>query len=120
MKTEVYAEDHTILVATINVADNKEYCEVLTKLFNNKRDEKSIIELVNYYENNRITVAVDLDEYGSEAEDKGEKHILDWMQSLGNDIELVSNRVENARIYTYMSIYEPSCTLPTYDRVEMY
>lgn len=130
MKTEVevYAEDHLVLTATLDVPDEI-YCSVLTKLFNNKRDEKSILELNNYYSNNKISIAIDLNEYGSDAVDKGEKDILEWLKNIGTELVLVdgeykeynskiTHRVGNARIYIYESIYEPTCTLPTYNKIE--
>ena len=129
MRTEVFKEDHDILMICLNVP-NEIYCEVLTKLFNNKRDNKSIIDLHNYYGDNNITMAIDLDTYEARNKEEAKKHLLEWTKSIGTELKFIDNEWQEfnstieqfdcvkARIYTYTSVFEKDCDLLTYDIVE--
>lgn len=82
---------------------NEEYCEVLTKLFNNQREEKEILEVYNYYDNNQITIVVNLTDYARDFETKEEAiaHIKRWLNSFMRD-----NDEDNISVYeTKASIY---------------
>ena len=94
---------------TLNVPDNKEYYEVLTALFNNKRENKEILEVYNYYGNNKITLVVNLTDYAEdnyhetveEAKEEAIKHLKRWVNCFMRD-----NDENNIEVYqSKASIY---------------
>lgn len=89
---------------TINPTD-EEYCEVLTCLFNNKRDEKDILEIYNYYGSNKISIVVNLTDYAEsnyyddeqEAKEDAIAHMKRWINNFmkdndENNIEVYENK----------------------------
>jgi len=84
------------------------YEDVLTKLFNNKREEKDILEIQNYYNSNRITIYVNLTDYMKNAlyEETDEEvqnaieHIKTWLTS-GLDVsnDMVEHEIRKGYIY---------------------
>lgn len=93
---------------TINPTD-EEYCEVLTALFNNQREEKEILEVYNNYCNNNITIVVNLTDYAEdnyhesieEARDEAIAHLKRWLNNFMRD-----NDEDNIIVYqTKASIY---------------
>lgn len=86
---------------TINPTD-EEYCEVLTCLFNNKRDTKEILEVYNYYASNKITIVVNLTDYAKdnyydddeEAKKDAIAHIKKWVNNFMRD-----NDENNIEVY---------------------
>ena len=57
------------------------YESTLLKLFNNKRDNKEILEIRNYYGSNKITLIIDFTRYMSDSnEDKDTsiEHLKNW------------------------------------------
>ena len=93
---------------TIKPTD-EEYCEVLTCLFNNKRDQKEILEVYNYYGSNKISVVVNLTDYTTynyydddkEAEADAIAHIKRWLNMFMRD-----NDENNIEVYrSKASIY---------------
>lgn len=73
------------------------YEDVLLKVFNNKRENKEILKIMNYYDSNAITIHINLTDYESEDSNREEviEHLKDWFKS-GCD---VSNDKIDARIY---------------------
>lgn len=84
------------------------YEDVLTKLFNNKREEKDILEIQNYYNSDRITIYVNLTDYmkGGMYEETDEEvqdaieHIKTWLTS-GLDVsnDMVEHEIRKGYIY---------------------
>lgn len=61
------------------------YEDTLLRLFNNKRENKEdILEIRNYYGNNKITIVVNLDNYryNHNTEEEDIKHLKQWL--IGN------------------------------------
>ena len=83
------------------------YEEVLTRLFNNKREEQEVLEIRNYYDNNKITVCINLTDYmdhGYYDENKRKEcieHIKSWLTS-GIDVsgDMVEQEVRKGYIYS--------------------
>ena len=80
------------------------YEDVLLKLFNNKRENKEILEIRNYYGSNRICMVVNLTEYliGSESNrEESIKHLLEWFKC-GLDIsdDDIEQNIHKGYIYT--------------------
>lgn len=82
------------------------YEATLLKLFNNKRDNKEILEIRNYYGSNKITLVIDFTSYmnGSE-EDRNNSivHLKEWFAG-SHDINI--NEIEAKLDVGY--IYEVS------------
>lgn len=89
-----YREEIEVLTLTMDVPsydyDDKrrnmffKYEDVLLKLFNNKRDNKEILKIRNYYNSNKITIEVNLTQYLEDSYDTKEQvieHLKDWMSS---------------------------------------
>lgn len=92
-----YREEVDLVDFKINPTDD-EYCEVLTCLFNNKREEKEIIDLYNCYGNNYITIVVNITEYMKDFEDKQDaiSHIKSWLNNFMKD-----NDINNIDVYEH-------------------
>lgn len=84
------------------------YEDVLLKVFNNKRENKEILKIMNYYGSNEITIHINLTDYMNDSENREEviEHLKDWFKS-GCD-------VSNDKIDTY--IYKGYVyTIPEYE-----
>lgn len=82
--------------------DGREYCEVLTALFNNKRENrKDIIDLYNNWGSNKITLVINLTHYGDGDADMKDtiRHILDWIESICNYNSKVEYTLGKAYLY---------------------
>ena len=87
---------------TLNVPNNEEYYEVLTALINNKRENKEILEVYNYYDNNKISLVVNLTDYAEnnyhdsieEAKEEAIAHIKRWVNNFMRD-----NDENNIEVY---------------------
>lgn len=80
------------------------YEDVLLKLFNNKRENKEILEIRNYYGSNAISMTVNLTEYMEGSSDTKEEcieHLVEWFKC-GLDIkdEDVKQYLRTGTIYT--------------------
>lgn len=81
-----YKEEIKVLSLTMNVpkyeGERKSwfptYAETLLRLFNNKRENKEILEIVNYYNSNKITMRVNLTAYGDTEQDI--EHLKEWFK----------------------------------------
>lgn len=75
-----------VMEVKIKGISDDDYCEVLTRLFNNKRDNhRDILDLYNTYINNNITVVINLSNYhdgsyGTKEEDID--HLIKWIKSM--------------------------------------
>lgn len=92
-----YREVVELVDFKINPTD-EEYCEVLTALFNNKREEKEIIDLYNCYANNYITMVVNITEYKEAYDSKQDAivHIKNWLNHFMRD-----NDINNIKVYEH-------------------
>ena len=94
MKTNVFQETHEILYIDLKVP-SEIYCEVLTKLFNNKRDNaREFLRLSNYWNSNILTVAFDLTEYSQNNRasiNDSVEHLKNWMLSIGTELKKIGN-----------------------------
>ena len=78
------------------------YADVLLMLFNNKRDNKEILNIRNYYGSNKIAMDVNLTAYcGGKDKDESIKHLVEWFKC-GLDIadEDVEQYIHKGTIYT--------------------
>lgn len=90
VKLKSYRREAEILTLTMDVPyyddpDKRSICgtyeSTLLKLFNNKRENKEILEIRNYYGNNKITLVIDFTAYMSDSnEDKDAsiEHLKNW------------------------------------------
>lgn len=65
------------------------YEEVLLKLFNNKRENKELLKIINYYDSNEITIHINLTDYvedGYSTKEEAIEHLKTWFAS-GLDIK---------------------------------
>ena len=86
VKLDAWKTRIEVMEVEITGISDKTYCEVLTRLFNNQREHKqSILELINYYGNNRITLMINLSNYREHSYNSKEEdieHIIDWVKSM--------------------------------------
>lgn len=86
VKLDAWKTRIEVMEVEITGISDKTYCEVLTRLFNNQREHKqSILELINYYGNNRITLMINLSNYREHSYNSKEEdieHIVDWVKSM--------------------------------------
>ena len=132
MKTNVFQETHEILYIDLKVP-SEIYCEVLTKLFNNKRDNaREFLRLSNYWNSNILTVAFDLTEYSQNNRasiNDSVEHLKNWVLSMGTELKKIGNtykeynstieycQVEKAVLNFYESIPSKE-NLPSIDIVD--
>lgn len=72
------------------------YEDVLLKLFNNKREDKDILEIINYYGSNKITIEVNLthyleDGYRNDNREEAIEHLKTWLTS---NLDISNEQVE--------------------------
>lgn len=102
----IVAYKSNIEVLVIEIKPNgKEYCETLTKLFNNKREERCILNIINYSGCNDISVEINLTQYLEESYGKTKEdaieHLKKWIDSMmnyDNDGE-ITTRIKKAHLY---------------------
>lgn len=90
---KAYKEKVEVLSLTMEVPYER-YADTLLRLFNNKRENKEILKLINYYDSNVITMHINLNEYINSSYSSREeciKHLKEWFIS-GLDIDI--NKVE--------------------------
>lgn len=78
------------------------YEDVLLKLFNNKRENKEILAIRNYYDSNKITIEVNLTDYMGESDRKETiEHLKTWFSS-GLDVsnDMIEEYYCKGHIYT--------------------
>lgn len=84
------------------------YEDLLLKLFNNKRDDKDILKIENYYGNNYIRVLINLTSYieHNNSREESIEHLKRWFTS-GLDVADDDIEVEFIKGYIYtISEYE--------------
>lgn len=83
--------------------DEREYCEVLTKLFNNKREyPKDFIDIYNCFGSNLITFVINLTHYdGGDTDNRQDTidHILRFANSCCNYEAEVNHTIGKAYLY---------------------
>ena len=88
---KAYKEEVEILTMTLEVPSYEldderrnwfpKYEDVLLKLFNNKREDKDILEIRNYYGSNKITIVINLTSYiGNGDREESIEHLLVWFK----------------------------------------
>lgn len=103
--------DVEVLVLRINIPSIEDYKTTLLRLFNNKREDKDILEIQNFYCNNDIEISIDLTAYMNDTHKTKEeviKHLTWWL--IGNmdmKAEDVKVEVSKGRVY---SMYEDEFT----------
>lgn len=92
------------------------YEDVLLKVFNNKRENKEILKIINYYDSNEITIHINLTDYESEDSNREEtiEHLKDWFKS-GCDVsnDKIDTYIYKGYVYT-ISEYEND--IKTFDK----
>lgn len=87
----------------INPTD-EEYSEVLTCLFNNKRDNREeILDLWNYWGSNSITIKINMTKYAEdfESEDQAIDHIKNWLNNFMRDNDVNNIIVTHGKAAIY-------------------
>ena len=77
---KAYKEKIEVLSLTMEVPVEK-YSDVLLKLFNNKRDNKEILKLGNYYGSNDITIHINISQYiesNHTSKQEAIEHLKEW------------------------------------------
>ena len=94
VKLKAYRREVEILSLTMDVPyyddhDKRSICgtyeSTLLKLFNNKRDNKEILDIRNYYNNNKITMVIDFTTYMSdsyESKEEAIEHLKNWFAGM--------------------------------------
>ncbi len=92
------------------------YEDLLLKLFNNKRDDKDILKIENYYGNNYIRVLINLTSYMEHNNSREEsiEHLKRWFTS-GLDVADEDIEVEFIKGYVY-TISEYENKIKTYEK----
>lgn len=110
VRLKAYKSKVKVLYLTIDVPNNDDkkdflysYEQVLLKLFNNKRENKEILDLHNYYGGNEITIAINLTAYMEDNHDSEKdaiEHLKTWLTS-GLDVsnEQVEEYLDEGYIY---------------------
>ena len=114
IRLKAYKQQIRVLSLTIDIPtyanDDKRknyfysYEDVLTKLFNNKREDKDILQIQNYYDDNRITIRINFTSYmenSGEDEDDVINHLKRWLSSnvdVSNDD--IETDINEGYIYT--------------------
>lgn len=116
-KLKAYKEKIEIVELTIDIPiyNNLEdrslygtYEGTLLKLFNNKRENKEdILEIRNYYGNNKITLVVNLTNYSNGSNyDESIKHLKEWLRgSFDMKLEDIKEYKHSGYLYT-INTYE--------------
>lgn len=105
---KAYKEKVEVLSLTMEVPYER-YADTLLRLFNNKRENKEILKLINYYDSNVITMHINLNEYINSSYSSREeciKHLKEWFISgLDIDINKVKEHYYVGYIY-YVNEYD--------------
>lgn len=105
---KAYKEKVEVLSLTMEVPYER-YADTLLRLFNNKRENKEILKLINYYDSNVITMHINLNEYINSSYSSREeciKHLKEWFISgLDIDINKVKEHYYAGYIY-YVNEYD--------------
>lgn len=82
------------------------YEDVLLKLFNNKREDRSILKIENYYGSNAITIHIDLTYYLENCVDYGTTreeaidHLKNWYRgNLDISLDDIDTRIYKGHVY---------------------
>ena len=80
------------------------YEDVLLKVFNNKRENKDILKIINYYGSNKLTVHINLTLYLEDSYSSKEEcieHLKDWLTS-GLDVsnDMVEQNIYKGYVYS--------------------
>ena len=108
-----YRKEIEVLMLTIDVPYYEDvetrisfytYEDVLLRLFNNKRENEDILEIRNYYGNNKITICVNLTSYLSECYSEREEaidYLKTWLTN-GLDVsnDMVEQKIRKGYIYS--------------------
>lgn len=92
-----------VLHLRVSIPDIEDYKNVLLRLFNNKREDKDILDITNFYQNNDIEVSIDLTSYMNEMNKTKEEvieHLKHWVVS-GLDMLSDNVKVEINKAYVY-------------------
>ena len=92
------------------------YEDLLLKLFNNKRDDKDILKIENYYGNNYIRVLINLTSYieHNNSREESIEHLKRWFTS-GLDVADEDIEIEFIKGYVY-TIPEYENKIKTYEK----
>lgn len=105
---KAHKEKIEVLSLTMEVPVER-YSETLLKLFNNKRENKEILKLINYYDSNAITIHINLTSYLEDSfssRDESIEHLKEWfIGSLPIDINSLKEYYYIGYIY-YVNEYE--------------
>ena len=103
-RLKAYKEEIEVITLSIVVPEYEgerrnyfyKYEDVLLKLFNNKREDKDILEIENYYGSNKITIRVNLTRYLEDSykeRDEAIEHLKTWLTS---GLDLSNEQVETS------------------------
>lgn len=112
-RMDVWKEEIEVLSLTIDIPEEKgerkswfySYEDVLTKLVNNKREDKDILEIENYYGSNKITIRINwtsyLEDNRGDTEEELIEHLKNWLSS-GVDVsnDKIKAEINKGCIYT--------------------
>lgn len=115
IKLKAYRSEIEVLHLTLDVPSNKgkedflySYEDVLLKVFNNKRENKDILEINNYFGSNEITIVINLTHYMEDnhsSKEEAIEHLKDWF-SAGLDVS--NDQIEEYLDHGYLY------SVPTY------
>lgn len=74
-----YRKEIELLVLKVEIPDIKEYEDTLLRLFNNKREDRCILNIQNWYGSNDIAIYINLTEYDDgDNRQKSIEHLKQW------------------------------------------
>lgn len=106
-ETKINAWEETIEVLTLrmNVPIEK-YDDKLVRLFNIKRENDEILEIINYYGSNDIRVDINLTKYMEDSHGSKEdaiNHLKEWFRGdLDITLDSINELLQEGHLYTIM------------------
>lgn len=106
-ETKINAWEETIEVLTLRMdVPIEKYDDKLVRLFNNKRENDEILEIINYYDSNEITVDINLTKYledGHSSKEEAIKHLKEWFRGdLDIKLDSIDEQLHEGHLYTVM------------------